>query len=332
MYPSAAAAVGVADRVLAQAACGRISLPGGPLTTLETRYDMASLTKIMVTTILALQAMEENKLSLDERLGDFFSGVPVDKAWVSIFHLMTHTGKLPAHFLIEQQCAHPSQALSVILNRPQEDIADGTPCYSCAGYILLGWILEKRCAKPLDILAQERIFDPLGMTHTGFRPQGGNIAATEVDPISHMPWQGVVHDENARFLGGVAGNAGLFSDVADTGRFASALACGGKGILRPQTLALARRNHTPGQAMLRGLGFHLAGGALSDNFAGALVPRTAYGHTGFTGTSILVDPETGFYAVLLTNRIHPSRDNDPFLYFRGRFHDALYAAREEILA
>lgn len=133
-----------------------------------------------------------------------------------------------------------------------------------------------------------------------------------------------MHDENARFLGGVSANAGVFSDIRDCARYASMLACGGKGYLAPATLRAAIRNYTPGHDAHRGLGFHVAG--LPGEFFGDLFPAPSFGHTGFTGTSLVVDPESGVFAVLLSNRVHPSRENARHLRFRRRFHNAVYAA------
>jgi CubicO group peptidase (beta-lactamase class C family) len=192
------------------------------------------------------------------------------------------------------------------------------------GYILLGFILEKVYGKPLDSLTQELVLTPLHMDHTGYRPSGGNIAATEVDAATGIPWQGTVHDENARFMKGVSANAGLFSDLGDVMRFAKMLASGGAPLLSPATLRLAIKDRTPEHAVHRGLGFHVSGGPGS--FMGDLFPAVSFGHTGFTGTSLAVDPETGLYAVLLTNAVHPKRGNPAVQRFRRLFHNRVFAA------
>lgn len=136
----------------------------------------------------------------------------------------------------------------------------------------------------------------------------------------------MVHDENARFLGGVSGNAGVFSDLGDMVRFASMLACGGTyggtPYLSPATLQTAGRNYTPGMNEHRGLGFHLPG---PGSFHGDLFPPGSIGHTGFTGTSLIVDPGSGLYVVLLSNRIHPTRENMKFIRVRRTVHNAAMA-------
>ena len=162
------------------------------------------------------------------------------------------------------------------------------------------------------------------MASTGYLPTGDNIAATEISRRTGKLIQGVVHDENARFQGGVSGNAGVFSNVPDMIRFCEMLALGGKGYLAPATLQAAIRNRTPGFDTHRGLGFHLAG--VDANFMGDLFPVDSFGHTGFTGTSFAIDPHTGFYVILLTNRVHPTRENLKLMRFRRAFHNALYAA------
>jgi len=192
------------------------------------------------------------------------------------------------------------------------------------GYILLGKILEAVYGQTLDVLAETRVFGPLGMRRTGYRPAGGNIAPTEADERTGEALRGIVHDENARFLGGVSGNAGVFSDIGDAARFASMLAQGGEGFLSAATLRLATMNHTPGHPERRGLGFCLGG--TPDSFMGDLFPAASFGHTGFTGASLAVDPTTGLFAVLLSNRVHPTRRNERIFRFRRAFHNQVYAA------
>jgi CubicO group peptidase (beta-lactamase class C family) len=192
------------------------------------------------------------------------------------------------------------------------------------GYILLGFILEKVYGKPLDKLAKEFVFAPLGMNHTGYCPTGGNIAATEINAATGLPLTGTVHDENARFMKGVSANAGLFSDAGDVMRFAAMLSSGGTPLINPATLRLAIKDRTPGHDIHRGLGFHISGGPGS--FMGDLFPAASFGHTGFTGTSLAVDPETGLYAVLLTNAVHPKRGNPAAQRFRRLFHNRVFAA------
>ncbi len=321
-FPSAAAAVGCGEQVFAAAAAGRISLPDGALTTLDTRFDMASCSKILSPTILALMALEKGLLTLDDTIGDFFPASDSTKS-ITIRQLMTHTSGINPHILLEEHTDDPDKALDVILNAPLVGEA-GVPRYSCMGYIVLGKILEKAYGETMDKLAQKYVFEPLHMTHTSYCPTGDNIAATEVDPATGTAWQGIVHDENARFMGGVSANAGVFSDINDCVLFAQMLARHGAPLLTRATMDKAVFNYTPDFDVHRGLGFHLGGP--DRNYLGDLMPACSFGHTGFTGTSIGVDPTTGFFVILLSNRVHPTRDNASHLRFRRRFHNAMYAA------
>lgn len=321
-FPSAAAAAGRGAEVLA-AACAGVTRQDGPEVNLDTRYDMASCTKVLAPTMIALKAIEEGLLTLDDTVGRFFDA-PEDKRDITVRMLMTHTSGITPAFSLAEEAAGPQDVLRAILAHPLEGTPGDAPRYSCMGYILLTKMLETLLGAPVNRLAQERVFAPLGMTSTGYLPTGDNIAATEISRRTGKLIQGVVHDENARFQGGVSGNAGVFSNVPDMIRFCEMLALGGKGYLAPATLRAAIRNRTPGFETHRGLGFHLAG--VDANFMGDLFPVDSFGHTGFTGTSFAIDPHTGFYVILLTNRVHPTRENLKLMRFRRAFHNALYAA------
>lgn len=314
-FPAAVAAVGMGSGAPVLAAAGAADL--------DTRFDMASMSKILSPTMLALRALEEGMLTLADPLSRFFDA-PQDKAGITVLQLMTHTGGFEPAFWLFEETEDPDDAAGCILRHPLAAAPDGVPRYSCMGYILLGKILERVYAMPLDKLAGARVFAPLGMARTGYNPAGGNIAPTEVDPATGIAWQGVVHDENARFLRGVSANAGVFSDIRDCCRYAAMLATGGGGFLAPATLRRAITNHTPGQEAHRGLGFHLGG--TPGSFMGDLFPAASFGHTGFTGTSLVIDPGSGLYVVLLTNRVHPERTNEQLFRFRRALHNRVYAA------
>lgn len=318
-YPSAAAAIGVGGRVLARAFAGEAPLPGGRPVDAHTRYDMASLSKVLGPTMIALKALEAGTLRLDERVGDFFPEAPADKRDITVFMLMTHTGGFHPDCRLDRLLARPEEAMACILSRPLEEKPGARPIYSCIGYILFARMLERRFGAPLDALAREQVFAPLGMAETGYCPGPDAVcAATEVDPATGRPWIGVVHDENARFLGGVSGNAGVFMPLEDGVRFASMLGRMGEGFLRRETMEAAIRCYTPGQGDRRGLGFQIAG--TPDCFFSGAVPGGCFGHTGFTGTSLMVEPETGFWVLLLSNRVYPSRESAALFPFRRALH------------
>ena len=319
-YPSAAAAVGIGPRTYLKKTYGSC--------TEHTLFDIASVTKILSPTMIAFRFLEEGKFRLYDCVGDFFPDAPADKRSITIFQLMTHTSGIPAHFLLSDHASDPAGAVNAILEHPLTQSPGGDPIYSCMGYILLGKILEHIGGMSLDRLAQKYVFAPLGMDHTTYHPSG-DIAPTEQDPATGKLLQGIVHDENARFLGGISANAGLFSDLNDMITFTRMLACDGKTeqgscYLSPATLRAARLNRTPhSRGEFRGLGFNLAGSPRI--FLGDLMSRNAYGHTGFTGTSIALDPDTGLWVVLLTNRVCPTRQNTTLVRLRSLVHNAAAA-------
>ena len=223
----------------------------------------------------------------------------------------------------------------MVLSHPLAQAPGGDPIYSCMGYILLGKILEQVGGAPLDQLAQAEVFTPLDMKHTGYRP-AGDIAPTERNPVTGQLLQGIVHDENARFLDGISANAGLFSDLTDMITFTKMLACNGvsdrgTAYLSPAMLRAALINRTPNSAgEFRGLGFNLAGSPR--NFLGDLMGPRTYGHTGFTGTSIALDPDTGLWVVLLTNRVCPTRENTTLVRMRSLIHNAAAAEASRLIS
>lgn len=327
-YPGAVAACGCGDAVFAISHVGKIS-ENGPEVNADTRYDMASLSKIIGPTMLALRAIEEGDLTLWDTLDRFFPDCPEDKKGITIRHLMTHTAGFAPAFWLSEEADTPEDALRALLAHPLETPVGAEVHYSCMGYITLGKILETVYGKPLNELARERVFIPLGMENTCYCPENKeNIAATEVDKETGVAWQGIVHDENARFLRGVSANAGVFSDIHDMIKLAQMLALGGKGYLSRGMLKKAIAFQAGDQDVRRGLGFHLAG--TPENFMGDLFPETSFGHTGFTGTSLAIDPETGFFVILLSNRVHPTRESFHLFRFRRKMHNMLYAAYTKV--
>lgn len=326
-YPSAALAIGIGSRVYRKevyGSCGE-----------HTLFDMASITKILSPTMVAFRFLEEGLIRLYDTISVFFPDAPEDKKDITILQLMTHTSGIPDHFYISDSTDDPADAVKVILNHPLEQAPGGDPIYTCMGYIVLGKILEQVGGAPLDVLAEKYVFGPLGMTHTGYHPTG-HIAPTEMDPETGKLLCGVVHDENARFLKGISANAGVFSDLEDMILFSKMLACGGRtedgaAYLSPAMLSRALINHTPNsKGEFRGLGFNLARSPF--NFLGDLLSPRTFGHTGFTGTSFAVDPDTGLWVVLLTNRVCPTRANTKMIRIRSLVHNAVAAEASRLLA
>lgn len=280
----------------------------------DTRFDLASLTKLF-TTVAALTLVDEGALTLDApihpHLPTFASGL---RRSVSLRHLLTHTSGLPA--LLELWTDHPTieARRAAVLRAPLERPVGGTFVYSDLGFITVGWLLEAITGQTLAALVTERICGPLGLRDTGFLPEPGDIArvaATEDEsPVGRGMVRGSVHDENAWSLGGAVGHAGIFSTAGDVARLGELLRRGGTldgvSVLREATVEQMLADQLPDwidPGFRQGLGVRIADPASQGPLAG---PRTA-GHTGFTGTSVVIDRDGGRVVVLLTNRVHPSR-------------------------
>ncbi|MFW5745559.1 MAG: serine hydrolase domain-containing protein, partial [Spirochaetota bacterium] len=218
------------------------------------------------------------------------------------------------------------RAAAALLARPPAYVPGTRVVYSCLGFIVLQYVLERAAGAGLDALARELVFAPLKMTSTTFRPnardsRGLDIAATELDPATNRHVHGEVHDENARFLGGVAGNAGLFATCEDCAGFARMLVRRGDGFLSRELFDETVSDQTASLDAARGLGVSVARPG-ADWAAGARLGNGAFGHTGFTGTSLYVSPAHGAYFLLLTNRVYLGRDLDVVSEYRAAFHDA----------
>ena len=330
-FPAAQLLAGQREKVLFRRAYGRLSCEAdSPACNLQTRFDVASITKPLVVGMLTLRAIESGRLCLWDTLGTFIDA-PEDKHAITIRQLLTHTAGYTPGLHLWEQTADPAQSTELLLQAPLAFGPGTAVCYSCAGYLLLGQLLECLYGQPLAELARQEVFWPLQMRKTGYLPTGDNIAATERQPDGTLLC-GTVHDENARFLGGAAGNAGVFTTADDLALFLQMLCAEGRlpdgtRFLTPASVRLALRNHTPGMAQGRGLSFYLPWH--DDGYTGDLFPPETVGHTGFTGASFALDPGSGFYVVLLTNRICPSRGNASIYRIRRLVHNALYAAMSE---
>lgn len=309
VFPCFAAAVGNGDSILYDNFGGNASLFPQQKLKRDTLFDMASLSKLIGTTMAALKMIDEGKICLKSRLGNFFDNC-YGKENTTVYQLLTHTSGIKAHFQLYKRKISPDDAAIEILKEDFGYTPDSNAVYSCMGFILLGKILEAVENAPLDKIVTDYVFKPLGMTDSTYCPKNQSCAATERDTETGKIINGVVHDENARFLGGVAGNAGIFCNLSDCITFAKMLSKRGKGYLPEKLFDFAVSNLTPSFSDGRGLGFQRIG--------------RLYGHTGFTGTSIYVDGESGLYAILLTNRVHPTRDNNRLIPFRREFHKTVF--------
>lgn len=302
-------------------------------------FDMASVTKVMATAVVAMRLVEEGRMSLgapvSRYLPEFAQGEEA-RGRVRVVHLLTHTSGLPAWHALYEGCGGPEgcrpRMEQRLMSLPLEAAPGQRVTYSCMGFILLGLAMERITGQGLDQLAARWVYEPLGMTATTYRPGPAlrdRCAPTEYCPIRRRIVRGEVHDENAYFLGGVSGNAGLFSTALDTARFAQMMLGRGRRegvrVLSEAAVEAMIQDHTSRIGEPRGLGWALRGDN-PDSSAGDLLSPRAYGHTGFTGTSLWIDPDRDVYCVLLTNRVHPTRQNEAILQLRPAFHNAVAAA------
>lgn len=338
IIPSAAYAIGEGRQTLCTEVLGdRALFPEPQPADTDTLYDLASLSKLVSTTMVALRLVEEGRLLLSDPLATFFSseelaGCPEGREGVTVFHLMTHTSGITPHLPLwtRLDTPEPSAVAHTILSSAAVCAPGEQVYYSCMGYILLQILIERLTGRRLDRLAEELVFRPLGMTRTGYCPTSENVVTTEFSSLHQEYIKGHVHDENAHFLGGVSGNAGVFSPLGDMTRFAVMCAtrgelpeAPGKRFLSEAAFSSAVRDYTPGLAESRGLGFQLKPPLPGLSSAGDLMSVGSYGHTGFTGTSLWVDAESGRWAVLLTNAVHLGRDKTAFFRVRRLFHNAV---------
>ena len=328
-YPCIAYAIGCGDTLLDSGFMGNRQVNPSPLPLeRDTLFDLASLSKLVSTTMVALRMIERGELELSDPISRYFSipeDAPEGRGEITVRHLMHHNSGLTPHIPLWTQTDDPAQAVDVIL-RSKPWCAPGEQVhYSCMGYILLQKILEQVGGAPLDVLAAREVFEPLGMQSTCYNPTTTNVVTTEFSALHGEYLCGRVHDENASFLGGVSGNAGVFSSLDDMIRFARMIASGGKcdtGLyLNPRTFEKAIYNATPGKNENRGLGFQLT--PSFSMLTGALFSEGSYGHTGFTGTALYVDRESRLWAMILTNAVHFGRNKTELFRTRRLFFNSL---------
>lgn len=327
--PAMAVAIGRYDRLMYLHSYGRLTYADtAPAVDEHTRFDLASLTKVIATTTAAMMLEEQGKLDINRTVASYLPGFNApDKKDITVRMLITHRGGLEAFAPLWKTLKGREQYLQAINSRPLAYTPGTKSIYSDWDYVLMGLIVERITGEPLDTYTERTIFAPLGMMETGFRPDTvdrRHIAPTEIDSLRGLVW-GSVHDENAAAIGGVAGHAGLFSTAHDLAIFARMLLNGGSvgsvRLLTPTTIARWTAAQDAGSS--RALGWDTP--ALHSSAGHYFSPRS-YGHTGFTGTSIWTDPERGVWVVLLTNRVYPTRANEKHLALRRAVSDAVQEA------
>lgn len=347
-FAGAVAAVGGPDQLVVRAFGHAALRPEKIPMRTDTLFDLASLTKVVAALPAVLRLVEEGAFSLDAPVHAILPEFPDER--VTVRHLLTHTGGLPAWRPLYLDCRGWDEYLRAIGQVPLESAPGTRVVYSDLGFILLGGIVVRVTGQPLADFCKSAVFDPLGMAETCWTPRvdRSRIAATEEGNRTEYGmagsraaefgrWRrgilwGEANDGNAFYgLDGVSSHAGLFSTAADLAAYARAWLRGGAPILSRAAVALATRNLTPGQAEARGLGWQKPPAdplPARPHSCGELLSPASFGHTGFTGTSLWIDPERQLFVILLTNRLHPvPRRAGPDLFaLRPAFHNAVASA------
>ncbi len=332
-FPAAVVEVGMATDVVWRDAFGHLTYDAGSARAREdTVFDLASLTKVVATAPLVMQLVERGAIGLDDPVARYISQWRgVDRESVTIRDLLSHCGGLTSYLPLYRDHSSRAEFAHTIAMLPLEYAPRTTSLYSDLGFILLAFILEDEGRAPLSrrfdtLLEQMGIVERLRFNPP---PQWrGETAPTEQDPWRGRLLVGEVQDENAWALGGAAGHSGVFGTAAAVGacaRHVLQVLSGRSGAFAGETLVTftTRRTDVPGSS--RALAWDTM---LPTSSCGTRMSSRAFGHTGFTGTSLWIDPDRGVYVVFLTNRIHPTRDNDRIRHVRPALHDAIMEALE----
>lgn len=345
--PGVVLAVGRYGRLAHLRSYGRIDVsPDSPPVTDSTMFDMASLTKVVATTTALMILEDEGRLNLDSTVRSYLPELTDSaKSGITVRQILTHTAGFEAFAALWREHRGRTDYLTQINTRPLVYTPGDSTIYSDWDFILAGLIVERISGMPLDQFTATRIWQPLGMRDTGFNPLGqvppdstcaaafradhpllARIAVTELDTAyRHIKVHGIVHDENACALGGVAGHAGLFSSARDAAVFSQMMLNGGQynGVRLIQPTTVARWTARQSNHSSRALGWDTPSDKSS---SGRYFSFRSFGHTGFTGTSIWIDPEREVFVVLLTNRVNPTRANLRHEALRRDIADAVQAS------
>ena len=327
-FPCAAIEVGGSGGPVWSHAAGTLSYADAEAATLDTVFDLASLTKVVATTTVLMRLVDSGAVTLADRVGGRLADWRgSDRETVTIADLLEHAGGLTAHLPFFRDHRGRDDYQHAICTLPLECPPRSRSVYSDLGFMLLAFIAADAGGAGLDQQFDE-VAGRLGIGDLRYRPPAAwrsRTAPTEVDPWRGRLLRGEVHDENGWALGGVAGHAGLFGTAPAVGRFARAVLetlQGRPRLARPETFdRFVRRSRVAGSS--RALGWDTM---LVTSSCGRSLSPAAFGHTGFTGTSLWVDPAQDLYVVLLTNRVHPTRTNEAILAVRPAVHDAVVRA------
>lgn len=298
-----------------------------------TIYDLASVTKVMATTNAIMRLVDEQRISLNDPVVKYIPEFGRNgKEHITLYNLMVHNSGLPAWRKFYEFCSTPQCVLDSVYATGLVYATGDSSVYSDLGLITIGKVIEKVAGTGLDRYVDSLFFRPLGMRNTMYNPSPGllpRIAPTEVDSYwqkTNLAVRGRVHDENAATLGGVSGHAGLFSNASDLAVMMQMLlnggVYGGKRYVQEETIR--RFTTRQSEQSTRGIGWDTRSRGRS--FSGSLTSMSTFLHTGFTGTSVVCDPEKNIIVILLTNRVNPTRDNTRIFQVRPRVHDAVFQA------
>lgn len=298
--------------------------------TAGTMFDLASVSKVVATTTMAMVLYERGLLDLEAAVVGVLPEFRTDDARrqeITFQHLLAHCSGLPAYERLFLRAKTKDELLGEAFTVPLKSDPGTHAEYSDIGFILLAVALERIAGEPLDRFCQSNIFGPLGMSHTTFKPAPSRRAqippTTDDKTLRRRVIQGEVQDENASVLGGVAGHAGVFSIALDVAAFAHAIIHGGTPMVRPETVALFTRRQSSPPGTSRALGWDTPSG---QSQSGKYFSRSSFGHLGYTGTSLWIDPERQVSVTLLTNRTWPDCSNQAIKEIRPKFHDAVMEA------
>lgn len=317
-----------AGEILFESAYGR-KVPRGDAVAIDSLFDLASITKVFVATAL-LALFDRRLLSLDDPIVGVlpeFAGLDGRRLGVTFRNLLTHSSGLPAHVNFRDELGRKA-VISRVCATPLEYAPGGGVTYSDLGFILIGEAIARLASLDLEKVVRDLVTDPIGAVDTTYKPApavGDRIVCTEKDHWRKRLLRGDVHDENAWAMGGVAGHAGLFGTAHDVATVAEMYRDGGSigpsRVLLRGTAKEAVQEQASANDERRGLGWSLK--ASDHHSSGALFSRDSFGHTGYTGTSVWVDPQRSVTVVLLTNRVLYSRDPEPIRGLRAAVHDAI---------
>jgi CubicO group peptidase (beta-lactamase class C family) len=330
-FPACSLTVTFRGELIAHKSLGRFTYdPPSPEVTTASIFDIASLTKVVATTAMAMILYERGLLDLDAPVTAIipeFTGNNARRREITLRMLLAHSSGLPAYEKLFRRAQTREGLLQAAFSTPLAAAPGARAEYSDIGFIILGAVLERLADEPLDTFCQREVFGPLGMTHTTFNPMPAlkeSIPPTADDrTFRHRIIQGEVQDENATVLGGIAGHAGLFSTAEDLAIFAHAMLNGGHPILRSTTVKLFSRRESVPEGTSRALGWDTPS---APSQSGKYFSPCSFGHLGYTGTSLWIDPERQLSIALLTNRTWPDCQNQAIKQVRPAFHDAVMEA------